>query len=226
LGRIGSSQKKVDSLILVGMMTESADKIGTPALKIEQVAILCGVSVTRVRNWIEKNGLKVINASAGCQKVRQKDLVNFLIQYNMPIPKGILPVNAKKVLLVYSDKRGRKAGVEFLQALSEKIGRQSHCFTDIVTYGKGAEYKILTFVPDLILVDTMYAWEEALGVIRFTGSVGGMRAVALVRRNLAGAKRVQMFRSGAYAVIERKSGWKELLECLNTVFDSLGNTSD
>lgn len=206
-------------------MTVNTEKDGTPALKIEQVATLCGVSVTRVHNWIEKNGLKVITSGV-CQKVRQKDLVNFLIQYNMPIPKGILPVNAKKVLLVHSDKRGREAGVEFLQALSEKIGRQSHCFTDIVTYGKGAEYKILTFVPDLILVDTMYAWEEALGVVRFAGSVGGMRAVALVRRNLAGAKRAQMFRGGAYAVIERKSGWKELIGCLNTVFDSLGNTSD
>jgi hypothetical protein len=206
------------------MMTESTEKNGTPALKIEQVAVLCCVSVTRVRNWIEKNGLKVI-ASAGCQKVRQKDLVNFLIQYNMPIPKGILPVNAKKVLLVYSEKRGRKSGIEFLQTLSSKIGRQSHCFTDIVSYGKGAEYKILTFVPDLILADTLYAWEEALGVIRFAGSVGGMRAVALVRRNLAGEKRAQLFKSGAHAVVERKSGWKELLGCLNTVFDPHGNTS-
>ncbi len=204
-------------------MTESIGKNGTPALKIEQVAALCGVSISRVRNWIEKNGLKVIT-SAECQKVQQKDLVRFLIQYNMPIPKGILPVNAKKVLLVCSDKRGRKAGLEFLQMLSEKIGRQAHCFTDNVVYGKGAEYKILTFVPDLILVDTMNSWEEALAVIRFTKSIGGMRAVALVRRNLAGEKRAQMFRTGAHAVIERNSGWNELLGCLDTVFDSLGNT--
>jgi hypothetical protein len=209
--------------ILVVVMTESADKKGSPALKIEQVATLCGVSTTRVRNWIEKNGLKVI-ASAGGQKVRQKDLVTFLIQYNMPIPKGILPVNAKKILLVCSDKRGKKTCIDFLQTLAEKIDRRSHCFTDIVTYGKGAEYKILTFVPDLVLADTMNAWEEALGVVRFTRSIGGMRAVALVRRNLAGAKRAQMFRNGAYAVIERKSSWRELLGCLHTVFDSLGNT--
>ena len=206
-------------------MTERTEKDKAPALKIEQVAVLCGVSVTRVRNWIEKNGLKVI-ITAGCQKVRQKDLVNFLIQYNMPIPKGILPVNAKKILLVYSDKKGKRAGVEFLQTLSSKIGGQSHCFTDIVTYGKGAEYKILTFVPDLILTDAINAWEEALGVIHFAGSIGGMRTVALVRRNLTGAKRAQMFRSGAHAVIERKSGWKELLGCLNTVFDSLGDTPE
>lgn len=206
-------------------MTESTEKKGSPALKIEQVALLCGVSIARVRNWIEKNGLKVIT-TAGCQKVRQKDLVSFLIQYNMPIPKGILPVNAKKVLLIYSDERYRKAGVEFLEMLSLNIGKQVHCFTDVVVYGKGAEYKILTFVPDLILVDTRNAWEEALAIIRFAKSIGGMRAVALVRRNLAEAKRAQILQAGAHAVIERKSGWDEMLGCLNTVFDSLGNSPE
>ena len=62
-----------------------------------------------------------------------------------------------------------------------------------------------------------------LAVIKFARSIGGMRAVALVRRNLAGAKRAQMFQNGAHAVIERRTGWNELLGCLNTVFDSLGN---
>ncbi len=203
-------------------MTEGLEKSVTPALKVEQIATLCSVSVSRVRNWIEKNGLKVIT-STGCQKVAQKDLVSFLIHYNMPIPKGILPVNSKKILLAYSDKRGGKAGLQFLQMLSLKIGRQSHCFSDSVAYGKGAEYKILTFVPDLILADTMNAWEEALDIIRFAISVGGMRAVALVRRNLAAAKKAQMFKTGAHAVIERNSGWNELLGCLNIVLDSLGN---
>jgi hypothetical protein len=206
-------------------MTESIGKKGSPVFKIEQVAMLCGVSIARVRNWIEKNGLKVIT-STGCQKVRQKDLVSFLIQYNMPIPKGILPVNAKKVLLIYSDERYRKAGVAFLQMLSENISKQAHCCTDVVLYGKGAEYKILTFVPDLILADTRNAWEEALDIIRFAKSIGGMRTVALIRRNLAEAKRAQILRVGAHAVIERKSSWDAMLGCLNTVFDSLGNTSD
>ena len=215
---------RAEAVIQAETMTESIEKDGSPTLKIEQVAVLCSVSVSRVHNWIEKNGLKVF-ASGESRRVRQQDLVNFLIQYNMPIPKGILPVNAKKVLLVYSDRRGRKAGLKFLQMLSEKIGRQAHCFADSVVYGKGAEYKILTFVPDLILADTMNAWEEALAVIRFAGSIGGMRAVALVRRNLAGLKRAQMFRAGAHAVIERNSGWNELLGCLNTVVDSLGNSS-
>ena len=214
----------IDGVILVETMTESTERDGTPALKIEQVASLCGVSVSRVRNWIEKNGLKV-TLSGECQKVRQHDLVTFLIQYNMPIPKGILPVNARKILLAYSGRRGKKAVVDFLQALSEKICGKAQFFTDLVAYGKGAEYKILTFVPDLVLVDAVNEDEEALGIIRFVHSIGGMRAVALVRRNMSPARRAQMLRSGAHAVIERNSGWNELIACLSRVLDSLGNTS-
>ncbi|MBB5348300.1 helix-turn-helix domain-containing protein [Desulfoprunum benzoelyticum] len=205
-------------------MTESGGKEQGPALKIEQVAILCGVSVSRVGNWIEKNGLKVVDHSEN-RKVRQEDLVEFLLHYNMPIPKGILPVNARKMLLIYSEGRGRGAIYSFLKTLSEKMGSKFRNITDSVTYGKSAEYKILNFVPDLVLVDAVHADDEALGVVRFVRSIGGMRSVVLVRRNMAVARRAELLRSGAHAVIERNTGWKEMLRCLERVLNSLGDTS-
>jgi hypothetical protein len=205
------------------MMTEIKEKDGAPALRIEQVALLCGVSVARVDNWIEKNGLKVIICREE-RKVRQEDLVGFLMHYNMPIPAGILPINAKKVLFVCPDKRGGKSGREFFKLFSREIGRQANCFTDSVSFGKGAEYKILTFHPDLILADAMVGDKEALHVFRFVRSIGGMRAIALVRRNLARAKRERMLAAGAHAVVERNMAWEELLGCLNRVFNSLGTT--
>lgn len=204
------------------MMTENTEKEGAPTLKIEQVALLCGVSVARVDNWIEKNGLRFI-VSRGERKVRQEDLVMFLMHYNMPIPAGLLPINARKVLFVCSGKRGKKAGHEFFKLFSEQFGSKANCFIDSVDFGKGAEYKILTFMPDLILADAVNSDEEALNVIRFVKSIGGMRAVALVRRNLAKAKKEQMLTAGAHAVVERNSAWEELLGCFNRVFNSLGN---
>jgi len=204
-------------------MTEKTRKEGTPALRIEQVALLCGVSVARVDSWIEKNGLKFI-VSRGERKVRQEDLVGFLMRYNMPIPGGILPMNARKVLFISSNKRGKKAGSEFFKLFSQHFCRKANCFMDSVTFGKGAEYKILTLMPDLILADAVNGGEEALNVIRFIKSIGGMRAVALVRRNLAGAKRERILAAGAHAVVERNLAWDELLACFNRVFNSLGNS--
>jgi CheY-like chemotaxis protein len=222
---LGKGQRETKGrMLVIPVETTCTEKDGAPALKIEQVALLCGVSVSRVDSWIEKNGLKVI-AVGDNRKVRQQDLVSFLIKYNMPIPKGILPVNARKILLAYSDKRGSGAVIGFLRALSERIGKRAQYITDFVAYGRGAEYKILTFVPDLILADAVNADEEALNVIRFARSIGGMRPVALVRRNMSSARRAQMLKSGAHAVIERNSGWNELLDCLNRVFDSLEDVS-
>ncbi len=205
-------------------MAENTEKDGAPTLKVEQVALLCGVSVARVDSWIEKNGLKFI-VSRGERKVRQEDLVGFLMLYNMPIPGGILPINARKVLFVCSAKRGRKAAHEFFKLFSEQFGVKANCFLDCVAFGKGAEYKILTFLPDLILADAVNGDEEALKVIHFVKSIGGMRAVALVRRNLAKAKRERMLAAGAHAVMERNSAWEEFQGCFNRVINSLGNTS-
>lgn len=209
---------------MVGMMTTRERKEQGPALRIEQVAVICGVSVSRVDNWIEKNGLKVIGMKEA-RKVRHDDLVEFLMHYNMPIPKGILPVHARKLLLTYSPGRGRGAVFSFLRTLTGKIGGASRCITDFITYGKNAEYKILNFVPDLVLADAVHDDEEALGVVRFVRSIGGMRSVVLVRRNMAMARRAEMLKNGAHAVIERNSGWKELVHCVDRVLNSLGDSS-
>ena len=204
-------------------MTEHTEREGTLALKIEQVALLCGVSVARVHSWIEKNGLNFVVAK-GERKVRQEDLVGFLMHYNMPIPAGILPMNARKVLFVCSGKRGSKAGHQFFKLFAKQFSLKANCFMDSVAFGKGAEYKILTFLPDLILADAVNGDEEALNVIRFVKSIGGMRAVALVRRNLARTKKEQILAAGAHAVVERNSAWEELNTCFNKVFNSLANS--
>lgn len=204
-------------------MTEKTKKEGSPALRIEQVALLCGVSVARVGSWIEKNGLKFIG-SKGERKVRHEDLAGFLMQYNMPIPGGLLPMNARKILFIGTAKKGKNAGNDFLRMFSAQFCQKAHCLLDSVTYGKGAEYKILTFLPDLILTDAVNGEEETLNVIHFVKSIGGMRVVALVRRNLAKTKRERILAAGAHAVVGRNSAWNELLACFNGVFNSLGNS--
>jgi hypothetical protein len=202
-------------------MTDKKDDKTTPALRIEQVAQLCGVSVARVQAWIEKNGLISINAKEDL-KVCQDDLARFLMRFNMPIPAGILPVNAKKVLFVGSGHRGGKAGERFFRLFSEQFRSKANCFLDCVTFGKGAEYKILTFLPDLILSDAVNGSDEPLQLLDFIQSIGGMRTIVLVRRNLAKNKRERILTAGAHAVIERNLAWEELHACFTRVFNSLG----
>lgn len=201
-------------------MTEKTEERAIPALRIAQVAQLCGVSVDRVQGWMEKNGLPSISAK-GEAKVRQDDLARFLMRFNMPIPTGILPVNAKKVLFVCPGHRGGEAGARFFRFFSEQFRRKANCFLDSVSFGKGAEYKILTFLPDLVLADAVSGSEETLQLLAFIKSIGGMRTVALVRRNLSSARRQRLLTAGAQAVIERNLPWEELHACFTRVFNSL-----
>jgi len=204
-------------------MSNEREDMATPALRIEQVAHLCGVSVARVQGWIVKNGLLAISAR-GERKVRQDDLARFLMRFNMPIPTGILPVSAKKVLLVGPGERGNRAALRLFQVFSEQFRRRANYFLDNVAFGKGAEYKILTFLPDLILADAVNDCEDALNLLNFVKNIGGMRTVALVRRNLARAKRERILAAGAHAVIERNLPWEELHRCFLRVVNSLGTT--
>jgi excisionase family DNA binding protein len=204
------------------IMVDTKDREKTPTLSLEQVAHICGVSLARVHGWIEKKGLKFV-MSRGEVKVAKEDLVAFLMQYNMPIPGGVLPMHSRKVLFIRPDKRGRKAGDDFVRFLSQQICRKTNCYIDSVTFGKSAEYKILTFLPDLILADAVNDNKEALHVIEFAKNIGGMRAVALVRRNLAKEKKDQILAAGASEVLEKNSEWQELADCLNRVFNSLGS---
>ncbi len=202
-------------------MTGRTEDRGTPALRIEQVAQLCGVSVARVQGWIDKKRLVAIGGRNE-RKVRQDDLARFLMRFNMPIPAGILPVSARKVLFVAPGERGARAGARFFRNFAEHLQRRANCFLDSVTFGKGAEYKILTFLPDLILADCVNSCEETLHLLEFVGNIGGMRTVALVRRNLAMAKRQRLLAAGAHAVIERRLSWEELQSSVIRVLNSLG----
>lgn len=204
-------------------MTDIPKKIATSNLRIEQIAILCGVSEARVHSWIEKNGLKYIIVR-GEKRVRQDDLVTFLMQYNMPIPAGVLPMNARKILFICPSKRGKSAGDQFFRLFCKQFCRKSNCCIDRATYGKGAEYKILSFLPDLILADAVSGDEEALNLMSFVKNIGGIRTIALVRRKLTQARRERILSAGAHAVVERYSPWDDLLACFNSVFTSPGNT--
>ena len=83
------------------------------SLDIEQVASVCCVSVARVDRWIDVRGLRV-SGQGECRNILSSDLVDFLVQYNMPIPEIILPAQAKKILFVFKNETLEFIYVKFL----------------------------------------------------------------------------------------------------------------
>ena len=149
------------------MTLEMFEKQGVTSLDIKQVASVCCVSVDRVHLWIKKRGLKA-TLHENNYHVVGSDLVDFLVQYNTPIPGVILPAQAKKILFVFSKETLEFIYVKFLTNFFRKLKNDADFVCDFVSYGKDAKYKLMTFLPDLLVTDTTSTCSEAIKLNEFS----------------------------------------------------------
>ncbi len=182
----------------------------------EQVASLCCVSEDRVKKWVDKRGLKSLTKES--EQVYRHDLVDFLVQYNMPIPPSILPVEAKKILFIFSSETLKYIYVTFLVHFFQKLRTEENFISDTVCYDQKAKYKILTFSPDLIVTYTISAYDNALQLIRFAKKTGGCRVLSIVEKNISKENMAQIKTAGADAVVERCIHINELVEKIHSLF--------
>ena len=185
-------------------------------LDFEQVASLCSVSEKMVKKWVEKRGLKPLTKES--EQVHCNDLVDFLVQYNMPIPAVILPVKAKKILFIFPSETLAYIYVTFLVHFFQKLRTEENFISDTICYDQKAKYKILTFVPDLIVTDTIGAHDDALRLINFAKKTGGFHILSIVEKNLSPKKIMQLKAAGADAVVARSIKIKELVKKIHSLF--------
>lgn len=199
------------------MTSEIFNNYEAKAIGIDQVANLCCVSVDRVRSWIER-GLLKSSLSMEFEKTRREDLVDFLVQYNMPIPDSILPVKAKKILFIFSSETLAYIYVSFLINFFRRLKKEENFISDYVSYGKNTKYKILTFMPDLIITDTIGAFDESLEVINFAKNVGGEKLLSIVKKKESSENIEKIKRAGADGVVERCIDINELIVHIRKLF--------
>jgi len=187
------------------------------SLDIEQVASLCCVSEARVHRWIETRGLKV-NVQDESSNITSSDLVDFLVQYNMPIPGIILPAKAKKILFVFASETLEFIYVNFLIKFFNKLKKDANFICDYIAYGKDAEYKLMTFVPDLLVTDTISAYPEAIKLNNYFRDMGGNKILSIIDRGMTDQDRKNIKLSGADAVVTRCIDINTLVEQVNGLF--------
>lgn len=148
--------------------------------------MICGVSPKRVRRWIEKNELKTCRSGADNAKVLCEDLVNFLVQYNMSIPESIIPFEARKILFVLPEEILDDVYYQFVLRFFEKIKKQANFIVDYITYGPNVKMKLMVFRPDLVLLDTAGAINDAVNLIetiRGNEQFSAIRLMAITEDN-------------------------------------------
>lgn len=113
-----------------------------------EVSQFCSVDLSTVINWIEQGKLVAYRTPGGHRRVMREDLVHFLKEYRMPIPAG-LAKKGRRILIVDDE----RAVVDLIVRAIEKLNRK--CDIDTAFDGFEAGRKVITFEPDLVILDLM-----------------------------------------------------------------------
>lgn len=110
-----------------------------------QIGKFCQVNIRTVIRWIETGKLKAYATPGGHRRVKWSDLIQFLTQNRMPIPKELEEARKKKLLIVDNDP-------EFLSSASNVIKNISDVEMRTTGSGFDAGMIITEWIPDLILL--------------------------------------------------------------------------
>ncbi len=112
-----------------------------------EIAQYCHVTDRAVLKWVDEGKLKAYRTPGNHSRISVEDFLQFLKEYNMPIPSEFREVGVgHKILIVDDDK-------EMVSAI-KRVLLSHHGFTvDVAFDGFSAGQKFSEFKPDLILLD-------------------------------------------------------------------------
>jgi len=112
-----------------------------------QIGKFCQVNIRTVIRWIETGKMKAYSTPGGHRRVKWSDLMNFLTENRMPIPKELEEAKKRKILVVDDDP-------DFLYALRLMLEKGGY----VVVTAESAEDGLKAYrqqTPDAVLVDLM-----------------------------------------------------------------------
>lgn len=132
-------------------------------LTTKQAGDICGVDLTTVINWIGNGKIKAYRTVGGHRRIRQKDLMDFMREYSMPVPPELKEMSKDevfKILIVEND-------VNIILRISNSL-KQLRQVYEIATAADSFEagIKLVTFKPNLVVLDMRLPGIDGYNVIR------------------------------------------------------------
>ncbi|MFW6137875.1 MAG: response regulator [Spirochaetota bacterium] len=138
-----------------------------------QIGKFCQVNIRTVIRWIETGKLKAYSTPGGHRRVKWSDLINFLTQNRMPIPRELEEAKRKKILVVDDDPDFLEISKKMLQKIAD---------ADIKTTASGFDAGVLVaeWYPDLILLDFIIPDLDGFEVTRKLKSDHRLKKIPIV----------------------------------------------
>ena len=102
------------------------------------------LSVSTIKNWVRKGGLKAYKTPGGHYRIRVRDLDRFLVSRGIPLPVAVKQGGKRLLALVPETMKGTFDAVD-------KWAERLHVF--MVSTGFDAGMALLEFQPHILLVD-------------------------------------------------------------------------
>ena len=184
-------------LVLIGGF-DVARNFNKRNLTTGDIAKLCGVNFRTVIRWIQRGHLKAFQLPGrGDNRVQVADFIEFLNQYNMPIPKELQP-SGKRVLIVEGD---RKTATTMEKAL-RNAGFETRLATDGFTAGALAS----SFSPSVMTVDTGMKGvdgAQAIKLMRDDARLRLAKIIAVTSASTSKKEKEELLAAGADEVLSR-----------------------
>jgi excisionase family DNA binding protein len=138
-----------------------------------EIAKYCDVYPSSVINWINDGKLKAYATPGGHHRVTREDLLQFLKQFNIPIPAE-LAGQEKRVLIVDDDS-------EIARLIEKAFRKRSKDFqTEVCHSGVDALIRIGQAVPDLVVLDIVLPKMDGCQVCRILKTRPETRGIKII----------------------------------------------
>lgn len=127
-------------------MNKEAGRLPEKIYTTYQIGKFCQVNIRTVIRWIETGKLKAYATPGGHRRVKWSDLINFLAQNRMPIPKELEEAKKRKLLIIDNDP-------ELIQTASRVIKKLADVELRTTASAFDAGLLIAEWVPDIIILN-------------------------------------------------------------------------
>lgn len=171
------------------------------------ISEICGVTMPTVINWIKQGKLPAYKTLGGHRRVEKSALIQFLKSNRLPLPDDLAKEWSCRILLVDDEKA-------FITLLTKIIrNKYRHCVVGSAMNGFEAGRQVLSFKPDLIVLDLKLPGIDGFEVcknIKSTPQTKNMKIIAVTGYHTEGIKN-KILSCGADAYLPKPFDAEELM---------------
>lgn len=168
-------------------------------LTSSEVGELLQVNPSSVKKWVDDGLLVAFRTPGGHRRIRVADLVVFLDNHKMPIPRDLVASAKRRVLVVDDDIVQLKAIARGMKRLSDRI--------EVATTANGIDALVLvgSFQPHVVLLDIVMPDIDGVEVCRRLKKNPDTRAISVivVTSHATTALKKKALEAGALEVLEK-----------------------